>query len=390
MSHWAGSRIRRALFVDDQPEVARTLSKLLRRTGIQISFCTNGDDALRRLQESTYDIVLLDLHMPPGNWGGLRFLERLQETGLHANVLVLSGQGGQAETIKAIRLGARDFVIKDDAMEQLVPRVEAALEADAIDRIAYATDNLAAPLAAGFARLTHQREPLPQLRAGLLLAENAIRFSGIVALALSQNVLTSDQLQQLSRPSMGTWEAVCRQALGAVDDAVARRWLTAASGLAPLISVRNELAHGGEVGQSWVAGRLAKTLECLDQFVLSMRSLPLAEVVVPTAAQFTGAAFETQMTVLSGSRSTYPVRSAPIPTALISGRVYIRVGEGGYACLWPLVIAEPDDAPGAWQYHLWDGIERNRDRSLRYLRSNGERFISSTLSQADLQSPGKV
>jgi len=129
--------VTRLLWVDDQSDVARTLSNDL--TEHQIEFATSGGEAISLLTDRFYDLVLLDLSMPPGMWGGLWVLGEMIVRGVFTPVIVLSGEGTQTETIKAIRLGARDYVTKETAPRELRARVQhalqqAALQVDGIGR----------------------------------------------------------------------------------------------------------------------------------------------------------------------------------------------------------------------------------------------------------------
>ena len=81
-----------------------------------------------RLKSTAYDVVLLDLNMPPERWGGLWLLEQIKATGLPAPpVLVVSAEGTQLETIEALRLGAVDYVMKERIQLELADRVRASV-----------------------------------------------------------------------------------------------------------------------------------------------------------------------------------------------------------------------------------------------------------------------
>src|SRR6266511_4390729 len=107
----------RLLWADDQLTVSATLSSLLESLGADIRFVASGTDALKALQASYFDLVLVDLRMSPTDWGGLWLMRELARIGLSAPVLVLSGEGSQIETIQAMRLGALDYVMKELAQE---------------------------------------------------------------------------------------------------------------------------------------------------------------------------------------------------------------------------------------------------------------------------------
>src|SRR5215831_19461297 len=100
----------RILWADDQADVVKTLLPLLAPLKASVVEARDGDEALQLAAASHFDLILLDLQMPPEQWGGLWFLEKRAAEGISTPVLVLSGEGQQRKTIKALRLGVEDYV----------------------------------------------------------------------------------------------------------------------------------------------------------------------------------------------------------------------------------------------------------------------------------------
>jgi DNA-binding response OmpR family regulator len=125
------SRRFRVLIVDDQVDVARTMASVL-PSDFDCHFCENGQVALEYLmnREEAVDLVVTDLQMPPGEWGGLWFIDEVRKAGNRMPILVLSGQGGQRQTIEAQRLGADDFVLKEDVATELADQARRLLRSD--------------------------------------------------------------------------------------------------------------------------------------------------------------------------------------------------------------------------------------------------------------------
>ncbi len=112
------------LWADDQQVVSQTISSITTQLGLQITYATSGESALRHLLERSYDLLILDLKMPPDVWGGLWLLQQLKDRRIKVPTIILSGEGTQAETIKGMRLGADDYVMKDQARVELVQRIQ--------------------------------------------------------------------------------------------------------------------------------------------------------------------------------------------------------------------------------------------------------------------------
>ncbi len=204
----SANRRPRILFVDDQREVATTLAALLTSDGAECRFANDGETGLSRLMTEVFDLAVLDLRMPPGGWGGLWLLRELSRRGLTVDTLVLSGEAGQFETIEALRLGAHDFVVKDNASSELGDRVRGALNFGANARADFAARQLPTPVALPFQRMQVPQDGEARLRAALATVEAVIRFSALAAIAVARaddSPFDRSLLNRLARPSLGTW-----------------------------------------------------------------------------------------------------------------------------------------------------------------------------------------
>ena len=114
----------KVLWIDDQVDVIRTLSSLLTPLNATVTCVGSATEAIDLLKLDNYDLVLVDLGMPPGKWGGLWFLDAIRALEKQLPVIVVSGEGSQQETIKALRLGAADYITKETLEQELVPRVQ--------------------------------------------------------------------------------------------------------------------------------------------------------------------------------------------------------------------------------------------------------------------------
>lgn len=116
------------LWADDQQEVIASIVRILGLDDVDFEFTNDGEDALLKMQKKVYDLVLIDLAMPPGRWGGLWLLQKINELELNLPSIVVSGEGSQAETIKALRLGAVDYVTKENLITELPQQLKRALD----------------------------------------------------------------------------------------------------------------------------------------------------------------------------------------------------------------------------------------------------------------------
>lgn len=122
----------RILLVEDEPNMARTLTRNLERAGHTVEHALHGEAALVRLAETTYDVVLTDLKMPVMD--GMELLRRLHVLDDAPAVVVLTGYGTIESAVEAMKLGAADYLIKDARPHEVLLRIDQALKVAALRR----------------------------------------------------------------------------------------------------------------------------------------------------------------------------------------------------------------------------------------------------------------
>jgi two-component system nitrogen regulation response regulator NtrX len=119
------------LIVDDEPGVRSALGGVLRDEGYTVEAVESGEACLERLVEQEFDVVLLDVWMP--GIDGLETLQRLRERKVDSQVVVISGHGNVESAVRAIKLGAFDFVEKPLSLDKAVLVVRNALRQRALE-----------------------------------------------------------------------------------------------------------------------------------------------------------------------------------------------------------------------------------------------------------------
>ena len=115
------------LLVDDEANIRRMLAALLREEGFTVAEAPNGNTALLQLDEVDPDVVLLDLLMPPGP-DGLEILASIRDRARGTPVIMMSGKAQLADAVRAVKLGAFQFLEKPLTPESVLVTVRAALE----------------------------------------------------------------------------------------------------------------------------------------------------------------------------------------------------------------------------------------------------------------------
>ena len=114
----------KVLIVDDEPPIRKLLRMGLSTQGYEILDATNGKTALALLDEKP-DLIILDLGLP--DMLGLDLLAAIRARNEAVPIVVLSSRGDESVKVRALDLGADDYLTKPFGMEELLARMRAAL-----------------------------------------------------------------------------------------------------------------------------------------------------------------------------------------------------------------------------------------------------------------------
>ncbi len=113
------------LIVDDEPGVRNSLSGVLRDEGYAVEAVPSGEACLERITRGPVDLIVLDVWLP--GMDGLATLARLRERQVDAQVVLISGHGNIESAVRAIKMGAFDFVEKPLSLDKTVLVIRNAL-----------------------------------------------------------------------------------------------------------------------------------------------------------------------------------------------------------------------------------------------------------------------
>lgn len=114
------------LIIDDDPLVLKTLNVLLTRIGFEVVSAKNGEEAERKITEKKFNLIISDVRMPQRD--GVSVIKRLKEMsvelyGAAIPFIFITGYASENVPIEAVRLGAKDYILKPFDMEELVKSV---------------------------------------------------------------------------------------------------------------------------------------------------------------------------------------------------------------------------------------------------------------------------
>lgn len=120
------------LLIDDEPEIPEILKEFLELKNHTVTTASNGKKVLDAvLADNDFDIAFSDIMMPKMN--GLTFLDKVRSNNLNLPVILISDQEDLESSIRALKLGALDFIVKPvylKTLEQTIQKVDTALAAE--------------------------------------------------------------------------------------------------------------------------------------------------------------------------------------------------------------------------------------------------------------------
>ncbi|MEJ2108439.1 MAG: response regulator, partial [Acidobacteriota bacterium] len=100
----------RVLLVDDERDFVEALAKRLGRREMNVDYCYNGNDAISKLVDNSYDAVVLDLRLEREK--GENVLRKILELKPKQAVILLTGHGAIDSAVECMKYGAFDYMLK--------------------------------------------------------------------------------------------------------------------------------------------------------------------------------------------------------------------------------------------------------------------------------------
>jgi two-component system, NtrC family, response regulator AtoC len=120
----------KVLIADDEKNIRDSLAAYLRNAGLEAKTAVDGGQARSLLEEESFDALVADLRMP--KIGGLELLAWLGEAGPRVPAIVISAYGEVRDAVQAMKLGARDYIVKPFDPEELLLKLERLFEESAL------------------------------------------------------------------------------------------------------------------------------------------------------------------------------------------------------------------------------------------------------------------
>jgi two-component system OmpR family response regulator len=121
----------RVLVVDDEPSIVDSVSTVLRYEGFEVDVAATGRAALQKVEQSRFDLVVLDVLLP--DLDGLEVTRRVRAEGIGVPVLFLTAKADLEDRVAGLTVGGDDYVAKPFSLVEVVARAKAVLRRGAVE-----------------------------------------------------------------------------------------------------------------------------------------------------------------------------------------------------------------------------------------------------------------
>jgi two-component system NtrC family response regulator/two-component system response regulator AtoC len=118
----------KVLVVDDEEDLVYTLAERLEFRGMVADAAINGTEAIKKMEKNKYDVTIIDMKMPGLN--GIELLNIARHLQPSTKIILVTGHGTVEEGTKSKALGATDYLVKPIKINQLIEKINSAIQED--------------------------------------------------------------------------------------------------------------------------------------------------------------------------------------------------------------------------------------------------------------------
>lgn len=365
------------LWIDDQQDLIDTYRVCLSSLNCKIYSVNDGEKALELINIFDYDLIITDLKMPPGTWGGIWLIEKVRKTLKNKTpILVLSGEGSQTETIKSLRNGADDYILKTNIDKELINQINNLLTSKKNEIQKTAPTIFPIIIAIPFKRIINTSEYPLKLHRILEFFECLVKFCSIIGLSVTDmpiNKYLDPRLEDAfyRGPSFGNWNQIrimlAKQKNIDYSFQMLNKWIED-SMISSIIQIRNDIVHGAEPSSRTAQELCNSYASKIDEVTQRMYYRWDVKIIRISTQKFDGVNYHTEGNLLIGDNPSLPsiVVNSKIP--LISDHVYLLLenqhGEQTWHDMFPLIVVDQGLQPSTWNIYLYDCVKCNQSKPL--------------------------
>lgn len=169
--------MQRILVVEDDPKLREGLRILLKKEGYSPSVVEDGIKAIERIKREEFDMVISDLVMPGAN--GMEVLRTVKESSPMTEVIIITAYGTVDSAVHAMKMGARDYILKPFNVGEIRNKVLRTLEEMRVERGVKGEREIAVPDEGGIEMLKSLSNPIRRKIMDYLHSREKARFTDI-------------------------------------------------------------------------------------------------------------------------------------------------------------------------------------------------------------------
>lgn len=116
----------RILLIDDEEKLRTLLTRIISLEGFEVIQAADCKSALKKLDQSEFDIALCDVKLPDGN--GVELCKKIKDRFPHMEIVLLTAYGNIPDSVQAIKNGAFDYITKGDDNNKIIPLLHRAMD----------------------------------------------------------------------------------------------------------------------------------------------------------------------------------------------------------------------------------------------------------------------
>ena len=109
------------LLADDEKELSRAVATILRYSNYEVDTVYNGKEAIEKVNENVYDVIILDIMMPITD--GLQALKEIRKNNIKTPIILLTAKSQVDDKVEGLDLGANDYLTKPFDKKELLARI---------------------------------------------------------------------------------------------------------------------------------------------------------------------------------------------------------------------------------------------------------------------------
>jgi DNA-binding NtrC family response regulator len=174
---------KRILLADDEKIILKVLEEELNLAGYEVHTANNGNEAINKLKNHQYDLVILDNKMPKTN--GMEVLKFIHDQGIKSIVIMMTAYGTIDNAVEAMKMGVFDYITKPFESDEMLMKIQNALCSKETNHVSYNNNPLISELLLGksqiMIRIKETIEKVKNINTTILVTGESGTGKGIVA-----------------------------------------------------------------------------------------------------------------------------------------------------------------------------------------------------------------